>query len=374
MSMRMLVGTLAAVLFVTVSLAGQGSGTYQVPRTPWGDPDLQGIWNGNDLQGVPMQRAESLGTRNILTDDEWAQRVANRDRQVEQDNAEFSLDVAEEFARFGTVGGPVSPPPHWLERANNVSRLGSFLIDPPNGRLPALTEEARRLQQERNAEAAERRARREGREADHWTDRSLYDRCISFGPLGSLTPKIYNSGNRIVQGPGWLAFSNEMINETRVIPTDGRRNVGAGIVSWMGNSVGRWEGDTLVVETRNVRPEINFQGAPLSSEGRLIERFRRISDDILEYQMTVDDPKHWERPWTMSMPLPRDDDYLFAEYACHEGNYSMTNILAGSRADEQRQREAAAQGLPNPLQPAGGRGGGGAGRGGGGRGGGAPQP
>jgi hypothetical protein len=125
-----------------------------------------------------------------------------------------------------------------------------------------------------------------------------------------------------------------MIHETRVIPTDGRKNVAAAIKSWMGNSVGRWEGETLVVETRNVRPEINFQGAPLSDEGVMIERFTRMADGTLEYKLTINDPKNWTAPRTMMMRLPRDDNYGFYEYACHEGNYTMFNILSGARAQE----------------------------------------
>jgi hypothetical protein len=335
MKRRICTGIVAAVLLASISLAGQSpSGSYKAPRTPWGDPDLQGIWNGNDLQGVPFQRAETLGTRGVLNDDEYRQRVAARDRLVETDNADFELELAEKFESFGAVGGPVSPPPHWLERSRNVSRQASFLIDPPDGRLPPMTPEAQQRQQaQRDAQQA-RRATLNGREADSYTDRSLYDRCISLGTLGSLTPKIYNSGNRIVQGPGWVAFTNEMIHETRIIPTDGRSNVSAKITSWMGNSVGHWEGDTLVVVTRHVRPEVNFQGAPLSEEGRLIERFTRVAAGTLEYRLTVEDPKNWTRSWTMMMPLPRDDRYGFYEYACHEGNYTMFNILSGARAQE----------------------------------------
>src|SRR6185503_3896153 len=346
-------------------------GSYKVPKTPWGEPDLQGTWNANDLQGVPMQRAESVGTRYRLSDDEYTQRVTQRDQNVANDNSdEFTLERAEEFEkRFGTVGGAVSPPPHWLERAKNVSRVASFLIDPPDGRLPALTPEAQKAQQERNAAAAERRRLLNGIEANWTTDRSNYDRCISLGVEGSLTPKIYNSGNRIVQGPGWLAFSNEMIHETRVIPTDGRKNVGAGIQSWMGNSVGHWEGDTLVVETRNLDPKSLVSGAVLSNEGVIIERFTLADANTLDYRRTVIDPKNFTAPWTMRMPIPREDDYGFYEYACHEGNYAMVNILSGSRAEEKRRAEAAARGEAVPAAaPAGGgrggRGGGGAGRGG----------
>jgi hypothetical protein len=349
-------------------------GSYKVPKTPWGEPDLQGIYNGNDLQGIPGQRAESVGTRYRLTDDEHKQRVANRDQQLANDNSdEFTLERAEEFEkRFGTVGGAVSPPPHWLERSRDVSRVASYIIDPPNGRQPALTPEALKAQQERNAITQANRRALNGVEANWTTDRSNYDRCISLGVEGSLTPKIYNSGNRIVQGPGWLAFSNEMIHETRVIPTDGRKNVGAGIKSWMGNSVGHWEGDVLVVETRNLDPKSLVSGAVLSNEGVIIERFTLADANTLDYRRTVNDPKNFTAPWTMRMPIPREDDYGFYEYACHEGNYAMVNILSGSRAEEKRRAEAAARGeaVPAAAPAGGGRGGGGGGgRGGAGRGG-----
>jgi hypothetical protein len=334
-------------------------GSYKVPKTPWGEPDLQGIYNGNDLQGIPLQRAESVGTRYRLTDDEFNQRVTTRDTQVANDNSdEFTLERAEEFEkRFGTVGGAVSPPPHWLERSRSVSRVASYVIDPPNGRLPATTPEAQKAQQERQQRQAARRKQLAGVEADWTTDRSNYDRCISLGVQGSLTPKIYNSGNRIVQGPGWLAFSNEMIHETRVIPTDGRRNVGSGFRSWMGNSVGHWEGDVLVVETRNLKPESMIQNVALSDEGVIIERFTLSDANTLDYRMTVNDPRNWVAPWTMRMPIPREDDYGFYEYACHEGNYSMVNILSGSRAEDKRRAEAAARGETIEVPAPGGRGG-----------------
>jgi hypothetical protein len=389
---RVILGALmslaGAALVTTIGVSGQGRvdspgvmtsaggvpalGSYKVPKTPWGEPDLQGIYNGNDLQGIPLQRAETVGPRYKLTDDEFKQRVATRDTQVANDNSdEFSLDRAEEFEkRFGTVGGAVSPPPHWLERSRSVSRVASYLIDPPDGRMPATTPEAQKAAQERQQRQAARRKQLAGIEADWTTDRSNYDRCISLGVQGSLTPKIYNSGNRIVQGPGWLAFSNEMIHETRVIPTDGRKNVGSGNRSWMGNSVGRWEGDVLVVETRNLKPESMIQNVVLSDEGVIIERFTLSDPHTLDYRMTVNDPKNWVAPWTMRMPIPREDDYGFYEYACHEGNYSMVNILSGSRAEEKRRAEAAARGEKIEVPAETGRGGRGGGRqGGGGRGG-----
>ena len=270
-----------AAIFTTTAVSGQGRvdspgvmtptggvpalGSYKVPKTPWGEPDLQGTYNANDLQGIPMQRAQTVGTRYKLSDDEFKQRVAQRDQNVANDNSdEFSLDRAEEFeARFGTVGGAVSPPPHWLERARSVSRVSSYVIDPADGRIPALTPAAQAAATQRQQAQAARRRQLNGIEADWTTDRSNYDRCISTGVLNSITPKIYNSGSRIVQGPGWLAFQNEMIHETRVIPTDGRKQVGAAVRNWMGTSVGHWEGDVLVVETRNIKPSRSSTAAPL---------------------------------------------------------------------------------------------------------------
>jgi hypothetical protein len=332
----MLIAAFAAAALASVSVVAQQSGTYKVPKTPWGEPDLQGIYNGNDLQGIPFQRAQTVGTRTVLSDDEFRQRVAQRDQNLANDNSdEFTLDRAEEFEkRFGTVGGAVSPPPHWLERAKNVSRVASFLIDPPDGRMPAMTPEAQKAQQDRGAAQTERRRQLNGIEADWTTDRSNYDRCISTGVLNSITPKIYNSGSRIVQGAGWLAFQNEMIHETRVIPTDGRKNVGGAIKSWMGNSVGHWEGDTLVVETRNLNSQSLIQNAVLSDVGVVTERFTLADANTLDYRMTVNDPKSFTAPWTMRMPIPREDDYGFYEYGCHEGNYGLANILRAARVEE----------------------------------------
>jgi hypothetical protein len=386
---RLMFGALAALAYAAIlttsPVSGQGRvdspgvmtadggvpalGSYKVPKTPWGEPDLQGTYNANDLQGIPMQRAQSVGTRYRLNDDEYSQRVSQRDQNVANDNSdEFTLERAEEFEkRFGTVGGAVSPPPHWLERARAVSRVSSYVIDPPDGRIPALTPAAQAAGQQRQQAQAARRKQLNGIEAEWTTDRSNYDRCISTGVLNSITPKIYNSGSRIVQGPGWLAFQNEMIHETRVIPTDGRSNVSAAVKNWMGTSVGRWEGDVLVVQTRNIKPESAVNGQPLSDEGVLIERFTLSDPNTLEYRMTVNDPKTYVAPWTVRLPIPREESYGLYEYACHEGNYSMPNLLAGSRAEEKRRAEAAARGekIPEAAEPARGGGGGRGGRGGG---------
>jgi len=357
---RVLVGTLAAVALTTIAVSGQGKvdspgvfapdggvpkvGSYRVPKTPWGEPNLQGTFNANDLQGIPMQRAQTVGTRYKLNDDEFKQRATQRDTLVAQDNDfSFTLERGEEFeAKFGTVGGAVSPPPHWLERSRGVSHVSSYVIDPPDGRIPALTPAAQAATAARQQAQAGRRWQLNGVEADWTTDRSNYDRCISTGTLQSITPKIYNSGSRIVQGPGWLAFSNEMIHETRVIPTDGRRQVGSKIKTWMGTSVGHWEGDVLVVETKNIRPDSLINGQPLSDEGVLIETFTLADANTLDYRMTVKDPKVYAAAWTVRIPIPREDTYGFYEYACHEGNYAMRNLLSGSRAEDRRRATSAA--------------------------------
>jgi hypothetical protein len=349
---------------------------YTAPRTPWGDPDLQGIWPGIELVGVPMQRDAALGERNVLTDEEFARRQAQAERQAEQDLAEFELG---DTPPGGAVGGPVSPPPHWLERGT-PQRIASLVVDPPNGRTPPTTEAYQKMQQARNQETQARRATLEGREADTYTDRSIYDRCITRGIAGSFLPVIYNNGNEIVQGPGWVALRNEMIHETRIAPLDARAPLNPAITSWMGDSRARWDGDTLVVVTTNFNDRtsgigVNGGGTRVTDAAKVTERITRVAPDLLVWDMTFEDPNVWTRPWTVRLPLKLDNSYIMAEYACHEGNYTMFNILSGSRADEKLQEEAAAKGLPNPLLPqGGGRGGGGHGAGGSGRGGGRGAP
>jgi hypothetical protein len=310
--------------------AARSGGAYAVPRTPWGDPDLQGKWPSTHMVGVPLQRDEALGIRNVLNDAEFAARQAQAAQQLEQDNADFELEQAASTPG-GAVGGPVSPPPHWLERGE-PQRQASLIVDPPNGRMPPLTAAAERR-------AAELRAYRESRgPADSYTDRSLYDRCITRGIAGSMLPVIYNNGNQIVQAPGYVAIVNEMIHETRVIPLDGRPHVSDAVRMYMGDSRGRWEGDTLVVETKNLTDRtgigLNGGGPRHSAALTIVERLTRTAEDTIEYEMTIDDPQTWTAPWTIAMPLKRDDGYGMYEYACHEGNLAMFNILSGARAEE----------------------------------------
>jgi hypothetical protein len=314
--------------------ASSASRNYTVPRTPWGDPDLQGIWPGTAMVGVPLQRAQEFGNRNVLTDAEFAARQAAAAKQSEADNAEFDIDnVPPDVLAMGTVGGPVSPPPHWLERGE-PSRQASLIIDPPDGRMPPLTPEAQ-------ARIAARQAARAGRgPADSYEDRSNYDRCITRGLMGSVLPVIYNNGNQIIQTPGYVVIRNEMIHETRIVPLDGRPHVGSTIRTLLGDSRGRWDGNTLVVETTNFTDKtaigVNGGGNAHTDALRITERFTRVSGDTIQYEATIDDPRTWTRPWTLSFPWKQDPSYGFFEYACHEGNYSLFNILSGHRADERK--------------------------------------
>jgi hypothetical protein len=332
---RALLGaTMAAVVGGTLPLLGsaQQAANYTVPRTAWGDPDLQGKWPGTDMVGVPMQRDEKLGTRNVLTDEEIAESERRAAQQEEQDNADFELENAASTPG-GDVGGAVSPPPHWLERGE-PQRQASLIVDPPHGRMPAFTQAAQ------DRQAGLRELRQSRGPADSYTDRSNYDRCITRGLAGSVLPVIYNNGTQIFQSPGYVAIVNEMIHETRIVPLDSRPHASSAIKMWLGDSRGRFEGDTLVVETTNFTDRtgvgVNGGGQRHSEALKITERYTRVADDLIAYRMTIEDPQTWTAPWTMEFPLKRDDDYGMFEYACHEGNLAMFNILSGARADDRK--------------------------------------
>ncbi len=313
--MRYLVVAAAVIVASTIGAA------QSVPRTPWGDPDLQGVWPSGGLITVPFERPVALGTRAELTDAEFAQRAAEVERQAKADAVEFSAGG----------GGGVNPPSHWLE-GGRASRQASLIVDPPNGRLPPMTEDgARRAKAWPSTNPAVGYARAQ--------DFNIYDRCVTRGVLGSTFPNIYNSGIEILQAPGVVVIRYEMIHEARIIPLDGRRPLAPGIRSYMGDARGRWEGAALVVETTNFNGKTgslgrNGNGNPTSDALRLVERFTRRDADTLEYSVVVTDPQTWTRPWTVAMSLTRDRDYVMYEYACHEGNYAIANILRGFRAAE----------------------------------------
>src|SRR5919106_1205435 len=314
------------VVSTAVMSGQQGSGAYNPPRTPWGDPDLQGIWPGTEMVGVPLQRPQQFGTRNVLTEEEFQQRV--RQAKETEETALAEIDVFKvDTSNAGSVGSPTSPPPHWLERGK-PSHQASPIVDPPGGRQPPLSPEGEKRAAQQRAGQQARRERLQGREADTYTDRSLYDRCITRGVIGSILPVIYNNGNEIVQGPGYVAIRNEMIHETRIVPLDGRPHLTPSLKSYMGDSRGWWEGNTLVVETTNLngRNGVGGNGGGQTSDKiKLLERFTLLDAETLQYQVTIDDPGTWSQPWTISFPWKRDQSYGMFEYACHEGNYAMFN-------------------------------------------------
>jgi hypothetical protein len=317
-------------LWVIAALASTAfaQGNYKTPRTPWGDPDLQGIWPGN--MGVPMQRPLAQGDRTTLTDEEFAKKVAQSKQQAQADE--------QSTAASDTKAG-IGPPSYWTERGK-PTRQTSLIVDPPNGRLPPLTPEAEKYRKEAHLPGAW------SGKADSWEDLNIYYRCISRGLLGSVIPVVYNNGNQILQSPGYVVFRNEMIHESRIIPLDGRPHPSPAIRMYMGDSRGHWEGDTLVVETTNFtdKDAIGSNGAGYpgdpgyhSDQLKIVERFKRTGPKTLDYTATVIDAKTWTKPWTILLQLERDDGYQMLEYACHEGNYAMTDILSGARETEAAQ-------------------------------------
>jgi hypothetical protein len=306
--------------------------TYTAPRTPWGDPDLQGIWPSTDMVGVPFERPTQFGNRQFLSEAEFKEREAQAEKQAKLDVLEFDLkNPPAEIVALGDVGGVTSPPPHWLERGL-PSRQSSLIVEPANGRMPSMTPDGAARQKTAGGTYAKQTGFKSADEL------GPYDRCISRGVVGSMMPVVYNNGNQIIQSPSYVAFRNEMIHETRIIPLDGRPAPPAAMKSYMGISRGHFEGNTLVVRTTNLNGKTGMQGNGMmlipSDSLVLEERFTPLSANILQYDVTITDPKTWTAPWKVSFPLRRDNGYQMFEYACHEGNYAMRNTLSGSRADE----------------------------------------
>jgi hypothetical protein len=304
--------------------------SWTAPRTPWGDPDLQGTYTNTYEDGTPLERPDQFAGRKL--------------EEVKGEELRAIRKAAEERA-IAAFKGPEHGPDHWWQ--DNLSlEKGSqawFIVDPDDGKIPPLTAEAR---QRASARAEARKASGRG-PADSWEDRSLYDRCITRGLPGSMMPAIYGNQYQIVQAPGYVAILYEMVHETRVIPLDpstgsgspraesrgdDRTRVGARIEQDMGDARGRWDGDTLVVETKNFKERSVYRNANPQTL-TITERFTRISPDKVRWSVTLDDPKTWTRPWTFSMPLTADPNPL-PLYECHEGNYGLRNILSAARAGE----------------------------------------
>jgi hypothetical protein len=317
--LRSLVGALAVLTLMPSLAAGQASSStakvWTPPRTPDGQPDLQGIWTSATL--TPLERPADLAGKPFLTETEAAEyekrllEQGNRDRR----GASAELDVGGAYNEF------------WFERGNKVvgTRRTSLIVDPPDGRIPALTPGAQK-------KAAARADYRRVHPADGPEDLGLAVRCILWPTAGPpMLPGGYNNNYRIVQAPGYVVILVEMIHDARVIPIDTRPHLPQNIRQWMGDSRGHWEGDTLVVETTNFTEKTNFRGA--GENLRVIERFTRADPETLLYEFTVDDPASFTKQWNAQLPMRRSDGPLF-EYACHEGNYGLEGILKGARVEE----------------------------------------
>jgi hypothetical protein len=320
---RLSATAVAVVLFCLSTVRGGDASSQTVAgvtsrRTSWGDPDLQGTWTSDGSIRVPFERARALGERQFLTDDEFAVREERTRRQA------LAISPA----------GPedpecaVNPPQHWLEQGRRTSRQTSLIVDPRDGRIPSKTAEAQ--QRSQSGPSSFNDGPFKGPE-----DFSLYDRCITRGVTGSILPHQYGNGTQIIQSREYVAIRYEMIHETRLIPLERRAHVGEKIRMYMGDSRGRWENGALVVETSNLTDKTNITGGVRHSRNlRLIERFARLDDETIQYDVTIDDPQTWVRPWRLSFPLIREAAYELFEYACHEGNRALPNILEASRLEE----------------------------------------
>ena len=306
------------------SAAARANPGWAPPKLAWGHPDLEGIWTSDDMRGVPMSRPPQFGNRRSLTDEEFAQRAEARSQAREIDNARTGTFRNEEGSRdFGYT---------------------SLVVDPPDGRVPALTPEAR-------ARRAVPGTNGVG-PFDTVEDFNNYDRCITRGLAGSWLPVVYGNGARILQTPDAVVIAYEMVHDTRIIPLDGRPHVGPGIRQLMGDSRGRWEGETLVIETTNFTDRTsvgpNGGGARHSEAMKMTERLTRIDPEMIEYELRIDDPKTYAAPWTIRMTLTSQPGYEIYEYGCHEGNGAVRNSLSAERAWERQAAENAAKGLPPP--------------------------
>ncbi len=308
-------------------VAATASKAWAPPKTPWGDPDLQGIWTSDDCIGTPMNRPANFGDRLYYTEEELAQRETTLARQLANDKQEF---VASD-ARVGT-----GPPGHWGERARRPCRQTSLVIDPTSGRTPDLLPEAR-------LRPVPEGAGNNNPKADSPEDFSYYIRCITRGVTGSIFPVIYGNGQQIVQAPGFVTILQEMVHEARVIPLDGRPHTSSNVRSYMGDPRGHWEGNTLVVETTNFlggKTGVaggNGGGVPTTADLKLTERFTRVGANEIKYEVKIDDPKTYTAPFKVGFPLTQEPGYENFEYACHEGNNAMFNSLSGARALEKAQ-------------------------------------
>jgi hypothetical protein len=322
---------LSLMLAAAVSAGGQAPSTRKngpapkkeasksaSPRTAWGDPDLQGTWNNGTI--TPLERARDAGEKELLSKEEEAEVNEQSDTRAERRPADRAQDLELAYDQV------------WWDRGASIGRT-SLIIDPKDGRLPPLTPDGQKMV---DARAAARRTRGF---ADSWVDRPLQERCILYHGVPPL-PTGYNNNYEIAQAPGLVAILHEEIHEVRLIHLDGRPHIGASIRQWLGDSRGHWEGETLVVETTNYHKDATFRFPADAATLRVVERFRRVGPDTIDYQFTVDNQTMYSRPWTAKLPMRKSDGKIY-EYACHEGNYGLANVLGGHRAQEKAAEEAA---------------------------------
>jgi hypothetical protein len=311
----------------------QVSRAYQPKKTSWGDPDLRGVWPTDTLGGLPLQRPEKMGERVFLSDVE----LKARDALMEQ----WKHAAADEDKQNKLGNG------NWVEMTGAGKRT-SMLVSPANGRLPPLTEYGKRMN------AMGRSSWVRGQPFDWVTDFDSWDRCVSRGFPASMLPFRYNNGIQILQAPGYVVVSLEMIHDARVIPLDGRPGLPREVTNWMGVSRGHWEGNTLVVETSNIKQgaaPLNMAtiGAPpnntipMSPQAHVTERFTLTGPNMMAYEMTYSDPVVWTAPFTLRMDIPRNDGYGMFEYACHEGDEQVRNYIVTSRIQRTKDADKAQQ-------------------------------
>ena len=321
--MRSVAVMVAAAWLTPVPAVGQEAAEPEATRfrTPWGDPDLQGVWSYATF--TPLQRPAEFAGRELLTPEEVAaQNLADATRATSERRGELSAerDLALAYDQV------------WWDRGESTGRT-SLIVDPSDGRLPPLTPAAER----RLAAARERRA---AGPFDSWADRPLQERCMTYQRVPPV-PSGYSNAYQIFQSPGQVVILNEMIHDVRVVPLDGRPPIDGRIRQWNGDGRGRWDGDTLVVETTHYRDDTTWRGFPGTRGLRAVERFTRVDADTIEYRYTIHDEATYTRPFTVELPLVSPPGYVIYEYACHEGNYGIANALRGERV-----LEAAAKRVP----------------------------
>ena len=314
-------GAVAGTPLATAQVERVVDSTWTMPRTADGQPDLQGIWGNKTL--TPMERPDAVEGKAFLTDEEMA---AINQRRVVDEQARDDASP-QRYAAGANVGGYGS---YWLDSGDVVLSTGqtSLIVDPPNGRAPI------------KPWALEAKAYNLANNGDHYRHMSVWDRCLSRGVPGSMLPAGYNNAYRIVQTPNHIAIQHEMIHDVRIIPLSDRPFIDDGIRQWMGDARAHWDGDVLVVETKNFHNRgwiassaagARLKGIPTSKALHVVERYRRVSASTIIWTVTIDDPNVYTQPWTISMPLTAEPDYEIYEYACHEGNYAVPNALSGQR-------------------------------------------